>query len=147
MILYLTNSSVSNVTSILSFPSIRCHHGMILLCTPGSLQVTKVKPGLIIRKQNYAIYADHFAHVGRVFSATNAHLHRSDCADAEYKHSYNIRRLLRCPLLTFWSSDDLATWMLDCHWLIGRDRCVYAGLRGISNKSISLKWYANRYCV
>ena len=37
-----------------------------------------------------------------------------------------IRRLLRWPLPTFWSSADLETWMLDCHWLIARDLCVYA---------------------
>ena len=39
--------------------------------------------------QIYAVDADHFAHMGRVFSATNADLRRSDRADAEYKHSYN----------------------------------------------------------
>ena len=47
------------------------------------------KAGFILRTQIYAVYADHFAHVGRVFSAINADLRRSDRADAEYKHSYN----------------------------------------------------------
>ena len=47
------------------------------------------KAGFILRTQIYAVYADHCAHVGRVFSATNADLRRSDRADAEYKHSYN----------------------------------------------------------
>ena len=37
------------------------------------------------------------------------------------------RRLLRWPLPAFWSSADLETWMLDCHWLIARDLCVYEG--------------------
>ena len=41
--------------------------------------------------QIYAVYADHFAHLGRVFSVTNADLCRSDHADAEYRHSYNTR--------------------------------------------------------
>ena len=41
--------------------------------------------------QIYAVYADHFAHLGRVFSVTNANLRRMDRADAEYKHSYNTR--------------------------------------------------------
>ena len=45
------------------------------------------KPGLYF--EIYAVYADHFAHVGRVFSAINADLRRSDRPDAEYKHSYN----------------------------------------------------------
>ena len=45
--------------------------------------------GFILRTQIYAVYADHFVHVERVFSATNADLRRSDHADAEYKHSYN----------------------------------------------------------
>ena len=56
------------------------------------VRIMKVIPseaGFILRKQIYAIYADHFAHVGRAFSATNADLRRSDRADAEYKHSYN----------------------------------------------------------
>ena len=41
-----------------------------------SLQVVKIRPkaGFIGRKQIYAVYADHFEHVGRIFSATNAHL-------------------------------------------------------------------------
>ncbi len=51
------------------------------------------KAGFIPRTQIYAVYADHFAHVGRVFSATNADLRRSDRrsdrTDADYKHSYN----------------------------------------------------------
>ena len=36
------------------------------------------------------------------------------------------RRLLRWPLPAFWRSADLEMWMLDCHWLIARDLCVYA---------------------
>ena len=48
-----------------------------------------------LRTQIYGVYADHFAHLGRVFSATNADLRRRDRAGAECKHSYNIRRLLR----------------------------------------------------
>ena len=47
------------------------------------------KAGFIRRTKIYAVYADHFAHVGRVFSATNADLRRSDRADGKYKHSYN----------------------------------------------------------
>ena len=47
------------------------------------------KAGFTLRAQIYAVYADHFAHLGRVFSATNADLRRSDRADAEYKHSYS----------------------------------------------------------
>ena len=44
---------------------------------------------VILRTQIYTIYADYFAHVGRVFSATNADLRRSDRADGKYKQSYN----------------------------------------------------------
>ena len=47
--------------------------------------IVLLKPSLNLRR----MYADHFAHVGRVFSATNADLRRSDRADAEYKHFYN----------------------------------------------------------
>ena len=35
------------------------------------------------------------------------------------------RRRLRWPLPAFWSSADLETWMLDCHWLIAHDICVF----------------------
>ena len=39
----------------------------------------------------YRIYAEHFAHLGRVFPVTNADLRGRDRADAECKHSYNTR--------------------------------------------------------
>ena len=71
------------------------------------------KAGFTLQMQIYGVYADHFAHLGRVFSATNADLHRCDRAGAECKHSYNT------PSFT--------GLMLDCHWLIARDLCVYAG--------------------
>ena len=60
-----------------------------------------------------------------------------------------IRRLLRWTVPAFWSSADPETWLLDCHWLIAHDLCVYAGVYAVykNNKSISLKWYANRFCV
>ena len=41
------------------------------------------------------MYADHFAHLGRVFLATNADLRRRDRAGAEYKHSYNTPSFTR----------------------------------------------------
>ena len=47
------------------------------------------KAGFILWTQIYGVYADHFAHLGRVFSATNADLRRRDLAGAEYNHSYN----------------------------------------------------------
>ena len=47
------------------------------------------KAGFILRTQIYAVYADHFARVGRALAATNADLRRSDRADVKYKHSYN----------------------------------------------------------
>ena len=47
------------------------------------------KAGFILRTKIYAVYADHFAHVGRVFSATNADLRRSEREYGKYKHSYN----------------------------------------------------------
>ena len=47
--------------------------------------------GFILRMQIYAVYADHFAHLGRVFSVTNADLRRRELAGGEYKHSYNTR--------------------------------------------------------
>ena len=53
------------------------------------LKLNDDKAGFILRTKIYAVYADHFAHVGRVFSATNADLRRSDRADGKYKHSYN----------------------------------------------------------
>ena len=49
------------------------------------------KAGFILRMQIYAVYADHFVDLGRVFSVTNADLRRMDRADAKYKHSYNTR--------------------------------------------------------
>ena len=56
-----------------------------------TIHVLRPKAWFILRTQIYAVclYADHFPHVGRVFSATNADLRRSDRTDAEYKHSYN----------------------------------------------------------
>ena len=51
--------------------------------------------GFILRTQIYAVYADHFARVGRALSATNADLRRSDRADVKYKHSYNNTPTLR----------------------------------------------------
>ena len=39
-----------------------------------------------------------------------------------------IRRLLRWTVPAFRSSADPETWMRDCHWLISRDLCVYAGV-------------------
>ena len=49
----------------------------------------KTKAGFTLRTQIYGAYADHFAHLGRVFSATNADLRRRDRSGAECKHSYN----------------------------------------------------------
>ena len=54
------------------------------------------KAGFILRTQIYAVYADYFAHVGRVFSATNADLCRSDRADTEY-YCVCLRRYARRP--------------------------------------------------
>ena len=45
--------------------------------------------GFILRTKIYAVYADYFAHVGRVLSAIYAYLRRSDRADGKYKHFYN----------------------------------------------------------
>ena len=44
-----------------------------------------LKPGLHFERKSTA----HFAHLGRVFSATNADLRRRDRSGAECKHSYN----------------------------------------------------------
>ena len=84
------------------------------------------KAGFILRTQIYAVYADHFAHVGLVFSATNADLRCSYCSDAEYRHPYNTPTftLTFAPLF---EAADLETWMLDCHWLLARHLCVCAG--------------------
>ena len=51
--------------------------------------------GFTLRTQIYGAYADHFAHSGRVFSATNADLRRRDRAGAECKHSYNTPSFTR----------------------------------------------------
>ena len=40
------------------------------------------KAGFTLRTQIYGVYADHFAHLGRVFSAINADLRRRDRAGA-----------------------------------------------------------------
>ena len=53
------------------------------------------KAGFTLRTQIYGAYADHFAHLGRVFSATNADLRRRDRAGAEYLNTPAIRRILR----------------------------------------------------
>ena len=45
------------------------------------------KAGFILRTKIYAVSADHFAHMGRVFSATNADLRRSDRADGKYSEA------------------------------------------------------------
>ena len=54
-----------------------------------------LKAGFTLRTQIYGVYADHFAHLGRVFSTTNADLRRRDRAGAEYKHSYNTPSFTR----------------------------------------------------
>ena len=71
-----------------------------------------LKPGLYFERKSVAYTQTilRTCKLGRVFSATNADLRRRDRVGAEYKHSYNT-----------------PTWMLDCHWLIARDLCVYAG--------------------
>ena len=53
------------------------------------------KAGFTLRTQIYGAYADHFAHLGRVFSATNADLRRRDRSCAECKHSYNTPSFTR----------------------------------------------------
>ena len=55
----------------------------------------KTKAGFTLRTQFYGAYADHFAHLGRVFSATNADLRRRDRSGAECKHSYNTPSFTR----------------------------------------------------
>ena len=54
-----------------------------------------LKAGFTLRTQIYGAYADHFAHLGRVFSATNADLRRRDRSGAECKHSYNTPSFTR----------------------------------------------------
>ena len=72
--------------------------------------------GCIIRTQVYAVYADHFAHVGRVFSATNAHLRRSYRVDAEYIHFHQTPDFYAgfCPPF-----EALLTWQRGCWIVIG----------------------------
>ena len=53
------------------------------------------KAGFTLRTQIYGAYADHFAHLVRVFSATNADLRRRDRSGAECKHSYNTPSFTR----------------------------------------------------
>ena len=50
---------------------------------------TRSYAGFTLRTQIYGAYADHFAHLERVFSATNADLRHRDHLGAECKHSYN----------------------------------------------------------
>ena len=65
-------------------------------CIGQSVGSDKHKAGFILRTKIYAVYAYHFAHVGRVFSATNADLRRSDRADGSLSiNTPTIRRLLR----------------------------------------------------
>ena len=49
----------------------------------------------LLRTQIYAVYVDHCAHLGRVFSATNDDLRRRDRAGAECKHTYNAPFFMR----------------------------------------------------
>ena len=67
------------------------------------------KAGFTLRTQIYGAYEDHFAHLGRVFSATNADLRRRD---------RRVQTLLQYAVFY--------AWMLDGHWLIARNLCVYA---------------------
>ena len=53
------------------------------------------KAGFTLRTQIYGAYADHFAHLGRVFSATNDDLRCRDRSGAECKHSYNTPSFTR----------------------------------------------------
>ena len=84
------------------------------------------KAGFILRTKIYAVYADHFAHVGCVFSATNADLRRSDRADGKYKHSYNTPTFtMNCaPLLKLcWPGN------VDAGLSLARYLCVYASYK------------------
>ena len=74
---------LSSVSTSLSFFSREYAEAFMELCNSGT------KAGFTLRTQIYAAYADHLAHLGRVFSTTNADLCRRDRAGAECKHSYN----------------------------------------------------------
>ena len=58
-------------------------------------RIAASKAGFTLRTQIYGAYADHFAHLGRVFSTTNANLRRRDRSGAECKHSYNTPSFTR----------------------------------------------------
>ena len=53
------------------------------------------KAGFTLRTQIYGAYADHFAHLGRVFSATNMPIYAVGIAQVPSVNTPTIRRLLR----------------------------------------------------
>ena len=69
---------------------IRIGCGLLINDNPASTR----KAGFTLRTQIYGVYADHFAHLGRVFSATNADLRRG-IAQVPSVNTPTIRRLLR----------------------------------------------------
>ena len=87
--------------------------------------------GFILRTQVYAV-------IGRLLS-THPKLSRWPTPIYAQLPSINTstkRRLLGWHLPTFWSSADLETWMLNCHWLIARDPCVLRWFRWLFESAL-----------
>ena len=80
--------SLVSESALLAVYAVRLVHADIVC-------VQSTKAGFTLRTQIYGAYADHFAHLGRVFSATNADLRRRDRSGAECKHSYNTPSFTR----------------------------------------------------
>ena len=105
------------------------------------------KPGLYFERK-FTPYTQTILRTWGAYSRPPMPIYAVVIAQISSINTPTIRRLLRWPLPAFWSSADLEMWMLNCHWLIVRAPCVLRKLlRWIKNKSISLKWHANRYCV
>ena len=85
-----------------------------------------LKPGLYCERKSTP-YTQTILHTWGAYSLPPMTIYAVVIAQMPSINTPTICRLLLWPLPAFWSSADLETWMLDCHWLIARALWVYAG--------------------
>ena len=82
-----------------------------------------IKPGLYFERKSTP-YTQTILRTWSAYSRPPMPIYAAVIAQMPSINTPTTRRLLRWPLPAFWSSADLETWMLDCHWLIACDICI-----------------------
>ena len=118
----------------------RCFYFLCLVL----LQLT-INPGLYFKRKSMS-YTHTILRKWGTYSRPPMPIYAAVIAQMPSINTPTIRRLLREPLPAFWSSADLETWMVDCHWLIARDLCVYAGFY-VAYKIIPSPWNGTRTAI